>query len=114
VSRGSGTPESTNPYGLSTRDHISGLNDDFYDVVGKRRMYPTIGADTGIFVTIGQSRIANNSSSPATQYVCTNEGECINLNPYDGFFYIADDPVLGASASTASCARAGTAGYAIS
>lgn len=99
MSRG-GTPESLNPYGLSTSDHISGLNDDFYDYVGKRRIYPTINGTTGVFVTIGQSRIANNSASGSVQYVCTNLGKCINLNPYDGQFYTADDPVLGASAST--------------
>jgi hypothetical protein len=93
-----GSPVPPNIYNLSTRDSAT-PGSDFYDTTGKFRIYPTIDASTGIFVTIGQSKIASNSSAPATPYSPTNGSKCINLNPYDGFYYIANDPQLGSSAS---------------
>lgn len=84
-----------NKYRLSDIDHAG----DNYDITTKKRLYPTIDAGTGVFVTIGQSRIANNSSSPATPYTPTNGVKCLNLNPYDGHYYVLQDPVLGCSAS---------------
>lgn len=91
----SGRTELPNIYGLSDSDHAG----DNFDTVGKRRFYATINGTTGTFVTLGQSRIASNSAAPATPYVVSNPTKCFNLNPYDGAFYVANDPVLGASAN---------------
>lgn len=69
-----------------------------WDTTGKFSIPSSvINGTTGVFVTIGQSRISNQSSSPATQYVPTNSVKCLNLNPYDGQIYKLIDPVLGAS-----------------
>lgn len=91
----SGRPELPNIYGLSDTDHAG----DNFDTSAKKRIYPTIDGTTGVFVTIGQSRIANNSAAGATPYTVSNPSKCLNLNPYDGAYYVANDPVLGASAS---------------
>lgn len=91
-----GRPLLPNLFNLSDTDHA----DDYFDITAKTRVLPTINGTTGIFVTIGQSKIANNSSAPAVQYIVTHGANCINLNPYDGQYYIANDPVLGCSAST--------------
>ena len=69
------------------------------DPTGRRRAYPVIDGSTGVFVTIGQSRIANNSGPPATPYTPSNGVKCLNLNPYDGNFYVLKDPVIGCSAT---------------
>jgi hypothetical protein len=84
-----------NIYNLSDTDHPG----DNSDTSAKQHIYPTLDGSTGIFVTIGQSRIASNSSAPASPYTPTNGAKCLNLNPYDGTYYFANDPVLGASAS---------------
>lgn len=84
-----------NRFRLSEFDH-AGNN---FDTTGKRIAYPVLDGSTGIFVTMGQSRISNNSSTPASPYTPTNGAKCLNLNPYDGQFYVAADPVLGCSAS---------------
>jgi hypothetical protein len=89
-----GRGELPNTYRLSDVDKIG----DNYDTSAKKRLYPTIGATTGIFVTLGQSRITNNSAN-GTPYTVSNTVASINLNPYDGFYYTANDPVLGCSAS---------------
>jgi hypothetical protein len=89
-----GRVELPNLYGLSDVDK-AGNN---FDTSAKKRIYPDI-TGAGIFVTIGQSRIANNSASGSTPYTVLNGANCINLNPYDGCYYIANDPVLGCSAS---------------
>lgn len=88
-----GRPELPNLYGLSDTDQAG----DNFDTSAKKRIYPNISG-AGIFVTIGQSRIANNSAS-GSPYTVSNGANCINLNPYDGCYYIANDPVLGCSAS---------------
>lgn len=90
-----GRVELPNTWNLSDTDKVG----DNFDTTGKTRIYPTIDGSTGIFVTSGQSRIANNSASSATPYTVLNGANCINLNPYDGCYYIANDPVLGCSAS---------------
>lgn len=90
-----GRPALPNLYNLSDTDNPG----DNFDTSAKTRIYPILNGTTGIFVTIGQSRITNNSAVPAVPYVCTNGVKCINLNPYDGAYYIANDPVLGCSAS---------------
>lgn len=90
-----GSAPSRNKYRLSDVDK-AGNN---YDITTKKRVYPTIDAGTGVFVTIGQSRISNNSSAPASPYTPSNGVKCLNLNPYDGHYYLLQDPVLGCSAS---------------
>lgn len=88
-----GNPLTANPFGYPDTTGTPSNK----DTVGKRRVFPTIGAGTGIFVTIGQSRIANISSSPAAPYTPTNFGKVFNLNPFDGLIYLLDDPILGCS-----------------
>lgn len=89
-----GRPSLPNIYNLSDVDQVG----DCFDTSAKKRIYPNISG-AGIFVTIGQSRITNNSAAGATPYVVTQGVNSINLNPYDGCYYIANDPVLGCSAS---------------
>lgn len=89
-----GRPVLPNLYGLSDTDQVG----DNFDTSAKTRIYPNI-TGAGVFVTIGQSRITNNSASSAAPYTVSNGANCINLNPYDGCYYIANDPVLGCSAS---------------
>lgn len=91
-----GRPELPNLYGMPTIDDASGAN---FDTTTKQRVYPVLDGSTGVFVTLGQSRIANNSVSSSTPYTPTNVGKVLVLNPYDGAFYVASDPVLGASAT---------------
>lgn len=88
-----GRVEWPNLYGLADMDHAGNC----FDTSSKKRIYPDI-TGAGIFVTLGQSRIANNSAS-GSPYTCSHGVSCINLNPYDGYYYIGDDPVLGCSAS---------------
>lgn len=89
-----GRPALPNLWNLSDTDQVG----DNFDTTAKKRIYPDISG-AGIFVTIGQSRITNNSASGSTPYTVSNGANCINLNPYDGCYYIANDPVLGCSAS---------------
>lgn len=85
-----------NVFNLSDTDRPGDSN----DMSAKTRVYPNLAAVKYI-VSFGQSRAASNSAAPATPYVVTNRSTCINLNPYtDGGFFTADDPILGASAST--------------
>lgn len=70
-----------------------------FDTSAKRRVLAGIDSNTAVFVTMGQSRIANNSSPGQTQYQVTHPAAALNLNPYDATFYVADDPLLGCSAS---------------
>lgn len=72
---------------------------DNFNTLGQRRAYPIIDGTTAIIPTIGQSKIANNSASPAAPYTPTNASKCFVLNPYDGAYYVAADPVLGATAT---------------
>jgi len=95
--RDAGRPDPGNVYGLG--DAPINATNPAYDTLGKSRIFPASLSSVAWFVTIGQSRIANNSSSPATPYTVANGANCVNLNPYDGNFYIANDPILGASAS---------------
>jgi hypothetical protein len=67
------------------------------DATVKQIIYTVPQAGDGVFVTIGQSRISNQSMSTATQYTPTNGVKCLNLNPYDGNVYQLIDPVFGAT-----------------
>lgn len=74
------------------------------DTLGRSQLFfpgnmsnPT-GTHFAWFVTVGQSRTANVSSAPAHQYSVTNGTHCVSLNPATGKMYIANDPILGASA----------------
>jgi hypothetical protein len=102
AARDAGLPTAPNTYNMPAINAPTPIGSNNWDTTGKQRIFPTIGVGTAVFVTIGQSKIANNSSPPATPYSPTNGSKCINLNPYEGpdpHYYVANDPVVGASAS---------------
>lgn len=95
AAREAGKPDYLNLFGLIDTPSLgTGGN---WDAATKQEIYPAIGAGTGIFVTLGQSRISDISASGSTRYTPTNGSNCINLNPYDGHFYKLTNPALGAS-----------------
>lgn len=100
IAHDAGWPGLVNVYGLDdTSTNASNATYPVFDPLGHSQIFPSSVTSIPWFVTIGQSRIANNSSSPASPYVVTNGANCINLSPYSGFYYIANDPVIGATAT---------------
>ena len=64
--------------------------DDWTDLTGRTQVTPTIDADTGVYVMIGQSMIAN-----YTDVKHTAGATVYNFNMFNGRTYNCADPMLG-------------------
>lgn len=97
-----GAPVSLNQYALY--EYPGGADAGYNTTTGRTTATPTITAQTGIFITLGQSLICSISDGASAGYTPTNTGKCFNLNPYDGIVYQTKDALLGCDANSSPAA----------
>jgi len=97
--REAGRPDDRNVYGLPDINTAAGSFGPIqWSAAGKIQVFPSNVPSIAWFVAVGQSHIVNVSVPPLTTYYFpTNGAKCINLSPYNGNYYIASDPVIGAT-----------------